>query len=110
MSNDNLLDEEGENQAVRDFLGLYGCAGGTNIGTMKKHMKRSGWDKHWPDWVENERDVYPVTKSGAQLWIRHLFSMEPAPAHCSEGDRCVCGGDLPRIREGCGNWIKRGQK
>lgn len=26
--------------------------------------------------------------------------------HCSEGDRCLCGGDLPRIREGCGNWRK----
>lgn len=26
--------------------------------------------------------------------------------HCSECDRCVCGGDLPRVREGCVCWIK----
>lgn len=30
----------------------------------------------------------------------------PPAGHCSEGDRCVCGGDLPKIREGCGNWVK----
>lgn len=27
--------------------------------------------------------------------------------YCSEGDHCVCGGDLPSIREGCSNWCKR---
>lgn len=27
-----------------------------------------------------------------------------AAGSCTEGDRCVCGGDLPRVREGCGNW------
>lgn len=26
--------------------------------------------------------------------------------HCRKGDDCVCGGDLPRVREGCGNWVK----
>jgi hypothetical protein len=26
-------------------------------------------------------------------------------AYCVEGEnRCVCGGDLPRVRAGCGNW------
>jgi hypothetical protein len=29
-----------------------------------------------------------------------------ASGYCAEGDRCVCGGDLPRVREGCGNWRK----
>lgn len=28
---------------------------------------------------------------------------------CTEGDRCVCGGDLPRVRAGCSNWrLKHG--
>ncbi|RQU10149.1 hypothetical protein DF152_26130 [Burkholderia cenocepacia] len=26
--------------------------------------------------------------------------------YCEAGGGCVCGGDLPRVREGCGNWIK----
>lgn len=26
--------------------------------------------------------------------------------YCSEGSACVCGGDLPAIREGCYNWQK----
>lgn len=25
--------------------------------------------------------------------------------HCSEGDRCVCGGDTPAVRAGCANWV-----
>ncbi|WP_208450548.1 hypothetical protein [Burkholderia contaminans] len=48
--------------------------------------------------------------------ITHLFFGDKASAarasspnaagHCSEGDGCVCGGDLPRVREGCANWVK----
>jgi hypothetical protein len=30
---------------------------------------------------------------------------ELSKGYCSEGDRCVCGGDLPRVREGCANWV-----
>ncbi|WP_221622711.1 VRR-NUC domain-containing protein [Burkholderia stagnalis] len=26
--------------------------------------------------------------------------------HCERAGGCVCGGDLPRIREGCANWVK----
>lgn len=27
--------------------------------------------------------------------------------YCKEGENhCVCGGDLPRVHEGCGNWVK----
>ncbi|WP_430869650.1 Lar family restriction alleviation protein [Cupriavidus basilensis] len=29
----------------------------------------------------------------------------PAAGHCAAGDACVCGGDVPRVRAGCGNWI-----
>lgn len=30
----------------------------------------------------------------------------PLKGYCSEGGACVCGGDLPAIREGCYNWQK----
>ena len=30
---------------------------------------------------------------------------KPEPkGYCSEGDRCVCGGDVPAVRTGCFNW------
>ena len=47
-------------------------------------------------------------------WIGGLLaSPQPSPApalyksyggHCAEGDKCVCGGDLSRVRAGCANW------
>lgn len=37
---------------------------------------------------------------------RKGYSNEYA-GHCVEGENhCVCGGDLPRVREGCHNWRK----
>ncbi|MFJ3047015.1 hypothetical protein ACIPEN_14385 [Herbaspirillum chlorophenolicum] len=68
------LMEDGENQAVRDFLALYGCAGGISIKQMRDHMRRSGWKGCWPDWVD-ECDGH-LTKAGAQSWLRHLFLLE----------------------------------
>ncbi len=30
---------------------------------------------------------------------------QPAAGYCAEGEnRCVCGGDTPRVRSGCHNW------
>lgn len=29
---------------------------------------------------------------------------------CDRSGGCVCGGDLPRIRESCSNWVKSGQE
>ena len=29
---------------------------------------------------------------------------QPA-GYCTEGDRCVCGGDTPAVRSGCANWV-----
>ena len=34
---------------------------------------------------------------------------QPAAApggYCERADDCVCGGDLPRVREGCSEWVK----
>jgi hypothetical protein len=71
------VDAEGENKAVRSFLMLYGQPSLT-VGQMKKHMAMCGF-KSWPAWVETEPDGAHLTKAGAQLWIRHLFALEPTP-------------------------------
>ncbi|WP_221625210.1 VRR-NUC domain-containing protein [Burkholderia cepacia] len=31
---------------------------------------------------------------------------EVAGGHCERAGGCVCGGDLPRVREGCSEWVK----
>jgi hypothetical protein len=69
-----LLDDEGENQAVRSFLKAYGTPGLT-VGAMKNHMRLSGYAGLWPDWVGKESGQH-LTKAGAQLWLRHMFAAE----------------------------------
>jgi len=75
MSRD-LVDGEGENQAVRSFLLQYSCDRPTTIGAMKDNLRRSGFDGHWPGWVALQPYGAHLTKAGAQLWLRHLFSLE----------------------------------
>lgn len=70
-----LLDEDGENRAVRSFLMLYGQTGVT-AESMKKHMTACGYP-FAPDWVD--RSPGHLTKGGAQLWLRMLFAMENPP-------------------------------
>lgn len=77
MSRADLLDDDGENQAVRCFLMLYGGTLGCNVGQMRYHMELSGWAGCWPDWVSTEPSGAHLTKAGAQLWLRYLFSLEP---------------------------------
>ncbi|MGO4151375.1 hypothetical protein [Cupriavidus sp. YAF13] len=36
--------------------------------------------------------------------IRALLAAAPASGYCTAGNGCVCGGDTPRVRQGCGNW------
>jgi len=74
----DLLDEDGENRALRSFLMQYGLPGLT-VGAMRGHMKRSGWGAdYWPFFVSaSNRDTH-LTKGGAQVWIRHLLAMEVA--------------------------------
>lgn len=76
MSDRTLVDDEGENQAVRQFLLLYGGNNGGQLTTteMREHLEMSGFDdRHWPQWAIRH---VSLTKSGAQLWIRHLFALE----------------------------------
>ena len=75
----DLLDEDGENRAVRMFLALYGGASGVTVGAMRKHLTFAG-HPYWPEWAAQEAEQAHLTKAGAQLWIRHLFSLEASNA------------------------------
>lgn len=68
----SILDEEGENQAVRCFLRFYGQPGLT-VEQMRKNMQLSGYP-FWPKWVDTT--LGHLTKAGAQLWLRYLFALE----------------------------------
>lgn len=70
----DLLDDDGENRAVRAFLMLYGC-GNPTAEQMAEHMRRSGFNVV-PDWVQ--RSPGHLTKGGTQLWLRMLFDLEKA--------------------------------
>lgn len=71
---EELVDDEGENQAVRMFLALYGGACGVTAEQMRKHLKMAGFDGAWPEWANNHNGH--LTKAGAQLWVRYLFNLE----------------------------------
>lgn len=72
-----LLDDDGENRAVRAFLMHYG-AGGLTVGRQALNMRYAGWRGLWPEWVEEDSNEH-LTKAGAQLWLRHLFALESVP-------------------------------
>lgn len=82
MSRD-LIDDDGENRAVRMFLAQYGCNPGTTIGQMRKHLEMSGF-AHWPGWVDQVSQAGHLTKGGAQNWLRHLFALEDVLAQKPE--------------------------
>jgi hypothetical protein len=92
----DLLDEEGENLAVRAFLLYYGGGNAAcPIISMRAHLARSGFDGCWPAWAAAPNSS-TLTKSGAQLWLRHLFALE--------GRRSAAIGDggLPELMEAFG--------
>lgn len=67
---------DGENQAIRCFLMLYGGNSGLTVGQMKNHMASSGYPL-WPDWVADiDFPTKHLTKGAAQDWLRHLFDLE----------------------------------
>ncbi|WP_338496314.1 hypothetical protein [Delftia tsuruhatensis] len=67
-------DVDGENQAVRMFLLLYGQPGLT-VARMRKHMGAAGWPQV-PEWATKPEAQGHLTKAGAQSWLRHLFALE----------------------------------
>jgi hypothetical protein len=80
----DLLDEEGENRAVRSFLMQYSCDRAITVGAILAHMNRSGWRGTAPAFALDVRPETHLTKAGAQLWIRHLFSLECAAPTAGE--------------------------
>lgn len=78
--NMKLLDDDGENKAVRWFLACYGGGGNKTIGTMKLHLEMSGFEGCWPEWCNTEHPSQHLTKGGAQLWLRYLFDLEKTAA------------------------------
>lgn len=44
-TNTEALMDDGENQAVRTFLQLYGCSDSIDVGRMRDHMEMSGWKR-----------------------------------------------------------------
>lgn len=76
----DLLDDDGENRAVRMFLAHYGGSRGVSVGGMQTHLRMCGFPL-WPAWCDEPGEhKQHLTKAGAQLWIRHLFSLEPPNA------------------------------
>lgn len=75
MQRKDLLDEEGENLAVRTFLRQYTLPGIT-VGVMRDCLEMAGWDGCWPEFVTKAHRDDHLTKAGAQIWLRHLFSLE----------------------------------
>lgn len=77
----DLIDDDGENRAVRGFLlGLE--AGVTKFATMRQHLTAYGF-AHWPDHFNVAQGH--ITKAEQQEWLRHLFALEAIGAH-KEGD------------------------
>ena len=81
IANRELLDSDGENRALRSFLMQYSCDRAITVAAMVQHMFRSGWDsQYWPHFARQvESASLHLTKAGAQIWIRHLLSLESAP-------------------------------
>jgi hypothetical protein len=77
LTRGKLLDTDGENQAVRGFLSLYGPSGANvTLRDMCRHLSALGFDGCWPEWVSDTNDRTHLTKGGAQSWLRFLFGLE----------------------------------
>lgn len=77
-----LIDDDGENLAVRWFLAAY--SGGVNTGhRMAIHMQKCGFGWTHPDWVKKYVPGEHLSKGGAQAWLRHLFALEAQPSYAT---------------------------
>lgn len=72
----SIVDEDGENQPIRTFLMHYQHSPSITTSQMKDCMELAGWNRLWPDWVNEEPNTAHLTKGGAQSWIRYLFELE----------------------------------
>lgn len=72
-----LMDEDGENLAVRVFLNAYATGYSHTVGSMMRHMSLSGFPSH-PGWLADCDMSSHLTTFDAQLWLRYLFDLEKA--------------------------------
>ncbi|MCR5893458.1 MULTISPECIES: hypothetical protein [Burkholderia] len=57
------------------------------------------------------RNTLPPVYSVVRLSVtgdRAAQSTAATVGYCERAGGCVCGGDLPRVREGCSEWVKLG--
>lgn len=63
--------------------------------------------KFHPDDMPSRLLVRSIAEFLVELLAAHNAGAQEPVGYCVEGENhCVCGGDLPRVREGCGNWRK----
>jgi len=72
---EKIIDEDGENQAIRAFLTLYGNNTVT-VEQMGNHMIRSGYAEWCPGWITDKHEQGHLSKGGAQDWLRFMFTKE----------------------------------
>ncbi len=64
-------------------------------------------------WLANDGRSGPAcdecgaTAESVDGWNRRATAPSPG-GHCERAGGCVCGGDLPQVREGCAEWVKSG--
>ncbi|MCA8075556.1 hypothetical protein [Burkholderia cepacia] len=62
---------------------------------------RIGENPNLPAWQ------YPVLQQAIALIASSVKEPAAAPGgYCERAGGCVCGGDLPRVREGCSEWVQ----
>lgn len=71
---ENMMDEDGENQALRSFLLLY--SGGVQTYGNCRCMRLGGYEYAIPEWAKESPASAHVTKAAAQEWIRFILSLE----------------------------------
>ncbi len=79
----------------------------TGFCQLKLHILTARKSEIEIDMVADDQCRGEIMDAIARMWIRtaDTYQAETANGHCTEGDRCVCGGDLPRVRQGCANWV-----
>ena len=86
---------------------MHPPAGGGEMTTIAYERLRAAWNAFCGGKDLDANDAFTFAAGFAAGMETVVEKLKPDPiGYCAEGDRCVCGGDLPRIREGCGNWRK----
>lgn len=76
----NLVDEDGENMAVRAFLQQFQGNHLITSGQMLQHLKWLGFDLALPEWANPDLHI---TAGEAQAWLRLLFTLETDDARAA---------------------------